>query len=241
MFTSPLGEAIRLHSVCGGTDKMLDLLLPLVKDLNAVVHRYLKYGRMTCLMYAITLDSLKTVQKLHQAGADISLPAEWGITRTPLQAAAEAGSREIVEYLLSKGVSANEPPALRAGATALQLAAIAGNVGIASVLLDAGADINAKPALIHGRTAFEGATEHGRIEMMLFLVHRGADLLANGNEQYRRAIQFAEDNSQYAAKDLADELYTKALANDQTQCIGMDWAGLDMLDFGGFLSEAGMG
>jgi hypothetical protein len=243
-FTSPLGEAIRLHSVCSGTARMLELLLPLIKDPNAVVHENPTYGRMTCLLYATALDSLKTVQKLHQAGADISLPAQWGIIRTPLQAAAQAGSREIVEYLLSEGVSANEPPAPRAGATALQLAAIAGDIAIASILLDAHADINAKPALFDGRTAFEGATEYGCTEMMLFLVHHGADLLANGSEQYRRAVQFAEDNTQYAAKDLADDLYKKALANDQTQCIGMDeidWtSSFDTADFGDFPSGAGM-
>jgi hypothetical protein len=96
---------------------------------------------MTSLLYTIFLGSLKTVQKLHQAGANISLSAEWQIPRTPLQAASEIGRKDIVEYLLHKSVSSNESPATRAEATALQLAAIAGNIGIATILLDAGADI----------------------------------------------------------------------------------------------------
>ncbi|KAI4679003.1 uncharacterized protein J4E88_006293 [Alternaria novae-zelandiae] len=160
------------------------------------------------------------------------------IPRTQLQAAAEAGSTEIVEHLLNQGVSANEPPSKRAGATALQLAAITGNINIATILLKAEADINAPPAFFNGRTAFEGATEHGRIEMMIFLVGEGADLLANNNEQYRRAIAFAEQNRQYAAKSLADDLYAKVLVSQQAGIIGMDgeWVAPDMPDFGSFYS-----
>ena len=237
-FTSPLGEAIRLHSTCSGTDVMLELLLSLVKDLDAVIYQNLKHGSMTCLTYAISLGSLNTVQKLHQAGADIFLPAEWRIRRTPLQAAAQAGSMDIVEYLLGQGVSPNQAPAKIAGGTALQLAAIKGHIGIAAALLDVGAEINAKPAVMDGRTAFEGATEHGRIEMMLFLVHHGADLLADDSRQYRRAVLFAEDNLQYAAKELADQLHAKAMASVGTSFIGMGecgWTGFDMDDFTEFL------
>ncbi|KAI4663375.1 uncharacterized protein J4E78_003787 [Alternaria triticimaculans] len=193
---------------------------------------------MTCLTYAIGLGSLKTVQKLHQVGANISLPAEWEIPRTPLQAAAQAGSVNIVKYLLGQGVNPNEAPAKRAGGTALQLAAAKGHVGIAAALLDANAEINAKPAMLDGRTAFEGATEHGRIEMMLFLFHRGANLLADESRQYRRAVQFAEDNLQHAAKELADELHAKAMASVGTSYIGMGecgWTGFDMDDFTEFL------
>ncbi|CAN9284285.1 unnamed protein product [Alternaria alternata] len=192
---------------------------------------------MTSLLYAISLGSLATVQKLHQAGADISLAAEWLIPRTPLQVASESGNKDIVEYLLHEGVNPNESPAERGGATALQLAAIKGNVGIATILLDNGADINAPPAFCDGRTAFEGATEHGRIEMMIFLANRGADLLSNGTSQYRRAAEFAESNLQHAAKALAKDLYEKALVSQVTNLISGDvWAGPDMNSLGGLLS-----
>jgi ankyrin repeat protein len=192
---------------------------------------------MTSLLYAIALKSLYTVKKLVQAGANISLPAVWRIPRTPLQAAAQAGSEEIIQYFLAEGVSPNESPAIRAGATALQLSAISGNIRIATILLNHGANINAQPALIDGRTAFEGATEHGRIEMMLFLFQHGADLLSNGQEQHRRAVEFAEDNAQHAAKSLADELLAKALSNHDAVFSRMDgsaWGGNDMNDFGSF-------
>jgi ankyrin repeat protein len=238
VFTSPLGEAVRLHAESGGDGGELDYLLPLVKDLNAVVCKTYKHGNMSSLLYAISLGSSATVRKLHQAGADISLPAGWLIDRTPLQAASEFGSKDIVEYLLRRGADPGEPPAARAGGTALQLAAIKGNIGIATILLNAGADIDAPPAFCDGRTAFEGATEHGRIEMMIFLVGRGADLLSNGNLQYRRAVAFAEDNAQYAARKLADELYAKLLAKQGMSFIdvGADkWTGPNMSTFGGSL------
>ncbi|KAI4640849.1 hypothetical protein J4E93_008442 [Alternaria ventricosa] len=233
-FTSPLGEAFRLFSEIDDTGEVIDVLLPLVKDHNTVIHQDDKFGNMTSLLYAIFLGSLEIVQRLQQAGANISLPAEVSITRTPLQAAAQAESKEIVEYLLDQGVSPNEPPAIRAGATALQLAAITGNINIATILLKAEANVNAPPAFFDGRTAFEGATEHGRIEMMIFLVGQGADLLANGNAQYRRAITFAEDNLQYAAKAVADELYAKVFASQGPSFIDMgeeQWAGYETPDF----------
>jgi hypothetical protein len=238
-FTSPLGEAVRQHAETNGASGALDRLLPLVKDLNTVVQETWKDGSMTCLHLAISLGSLATVQKLHQAGANIFLTAEWLIERTPLQAAAEAGSKDIVEYLLREGVNPDEPPAERGGATALQLAAITGHIGIAAILLDNGADINAPPAFCDGRTAFEGATEHGRIEMMIFLVSQNADLLSNEGLQYRRAVDFAENNSQHIAKELAKDLYEKVLASQVTNVFGMGgdaWPGPDMSSLGGLLS-----
>ena len=233
--TSSFGEVVRLCCRSDDTDRLLDTFLPLMKDQNAVIRNDGKLGVMTGLLYAISLNSLKVFQKLHQAGANISLPAEWLITRTPLQAAAQEESKDILDYLLSQGVDPNEPPAIRAGATALQLAAITGNINIATILLKAGAKINAPPAFFDGRTAFEGATEHGRIEMMIFLVGQGADLLADGNAQYQRAIAFAEDNLQYAAKAVADELYAKAFASQGPSFIDMggeQWAGYETPDFG---------
>jgi ankyrin repeat protein len=237
IFTSPLGEAVRLYAEGQGAGGALDHLLPLVKDFDAIVHKTYKYCSMTSLLYAISLGSLATVRKLHQAGADISLPAEWEISRTPLQAAVQAGSKDIVEYLLNQDVSPNEAPGDQAGRTALQLAAITGNIGIAAVLLDAGAEINAPPAFCDGRTAFEGAAEHGRIEMMMFLVRHGADLLSNNEAQYRRAADFAEINLQPVAKKLAKDLYEQVLKSQVTSFIDMGgdaWLRPDMSSFGGF-------
>jgi ankyrin repeat protein len=198
-----LGQAIRW----GVEDdfKALDILLVHCSDVNVIMEEGLTIT--TPLLLAIDSGSLTTVERLIAAKANPSLPALCGLTRTPLQAAVECGTKELVDYLLDKGVDPNEPPAHRAGATALQLAAIQGFISIAATLLERGADVNASPALLDGRTAFEGATEHGRIEMMLYLVQNGADLHADDQQQFQRAIKFAEENAQHPAKKLAQKLF----------------------------------
>jgi ankyrin repeat protein len=211
---SPLAEAIRMSSLDDHWEG-LDLLSMQTKDLDAVACE-IDDEKMTLLLYAIDLGSLKMVRTLIEAGADASRPALCGVKRTPLQAAVEQGSGEIVRYLLGRGVDPNEPPAPRAGATSLQLAAIQGFIGLASILLDAQANVNAEPAMLEGRTAFEGATEHGHLQMMLLLVRHGADLLANGQQQFRRACQFAEKNGQQAAKKLAEDLLQAALNQEES-------------------------
>jgi ankyrin repeat protein len=191
---SPLGLAIRMSAK--GRSAPLGILLRQSTDLNRVMAT--NYGRRaTPLLLAVEGGCLDTVQTLIEAGSNVSLP---------VFGAVEGGHTEIVHYLLQKGVSSNELPAPRAGATALQLAAIKGFIGIAATLLDKGANVNAKPALLDGRTAFEGATEHGNLEMMTYLVQNGADLHADNQRQYRRAVEFAENNWPHAAKKLAENL-----------------------------------
>jgi ankyrin repeat protein len=202
-YDSPLGLAIRMSAK--GRSAPLGILLGQSIDLNRVMTT--NYGRRaTPLLLAVEGGCLDTVQTLIEAGSNVSLPALWGLIRTPLQAAVEGGHTEIVHYLLQKGVSSNELPAPRAGATALQLAAIKAFIGIAATLLDNRANVNAKPALLDGRTAFEGATEHGNLAMMMYLVQNGADLHADDQRQFRRAVDFAENNGQHVAKELAQKL-----------------------------------
>jgi ankyrin repeat protein len=228
---SAVSLAIRLSA--SGFHRALCLFLQHCKDLNTTIEIY--EDRTTPLLLAVQSGSLKTVEELIEAGADHSLPALWGLSRTPLQAAVEKGSEEIINYLLQKGVDPNEASSPRAGATALQLAAIKGFIGIAVTLLANGAKVNAKPAMIDGRTAFEGATEHGHIEMMLYLVQNGADLHMDDEQQFRRAIRFAEKNSQHAAKRLAEKLFqttqkyggTQSIIADEAETVGFD---SDMFD-----------
>jgi hypothetical protein len=200
---SPLGLAIRMSAK--GRSAPLGILLRQSIDLNRVVPAGYG-GRSTSLLLAVEGGCLETVQTLIEAGSNVSLPALWGLTRTPLQAAVENGHTEVVHHLLQERANPNEFPAPRGGATALQLAAIKGFIGIAATLLDNGANVNAKPAVLDGRTAFEGATEHGNLEMMTYLVQNGADLHADGQLQYRRAVEFAEKNGQHVAKGLAQKL-----------------------------------
>jgi ankyrin repeat protein len=228
---SPLGAAIRRFCRSGGMSKVLRLLLQNGADPNCLLPGE-GHARETALCLAIKYGSLEAVKLLRGFNANLALPAKWGITRTPLQSAIEAGNYEIVEYLLQQGVNPNEAPAVRNGATALQLAAIKGFIGLAITLLEKGAEVNAEPARFHGRTAFEGATEHGRIEMMILLVKNGADLLSNDRRQYRRAIQFAEENAQYPAIQTANELLEAVMSNSGTGKLG--GAAFDMTRQGAF-------
>jgi ankyrin repeat protein len=200
-----LGLAIRKSAQ--GLCTPLRVLLHQCIGLNSVINgNYTGRTHTTLLILAVVSGSLETVHTLMEAGANRSLPALWGTTRNPLQAAVEIGTENIVRYLLQQGADPNESPAPRAGATAFRLAAITGYIGIAAMLMDKGAYMNAKPALLDGRTAFEGATEHGRIDMMLYLVQHGADLHADNQRQFRRAVKFAEKNGQHATKRLTEDL-----------------------------------
>jgi ankyrin repeat protein len=232
---SPFLEAVRLHCEQGDDDQALRILLPYIKDVNFIACGDGVWAD-TPLIYAIRLNSLRTVRVLVEEGnASPSLPCRWGCRRTPLQAAAEVGCMEIVEYLLEKGAQPNEVPATHAGGTALQLAAIKGLLGVAAKLLAVNADVNAAPSKFDGRTAFEGATEHGRVDMMLFLFKNGADLLSDDRRQYRRAVEFAKENTQYAAVDLAKKLLKEALKKEEEDRIFFDsMLDLEMGDVGGY-------
>jgi len=211
---SPVSEVVRLACERGNIPDHLDNLLRRQKDPNSTV--YPSYSiELTALQYAITLKSLPVVRLLiEDFGADASSQALYGTDRTPLQAAVEIGDEIMVQYLIDRGATVKDQPAHKNGATALQLAAIQDLAVIAVMLLEKGADVNADPALINGRTAFEGATKHGHIDMMRFLVQNGADLVANDQQQHRRAVNYAEKSGQYAAIEFANSLLQECLRGE---------------------------
>jgi ankyrin repeat protein len=98
-----------------------------------------------------------------------------GLSRTPLQRAAEIGDFQMVEFFIENHAIVDGKPAF-GGGTALQLAAMSGHVGIATLLIEHGADVNHPPARGPGRTAFEAAAEWCRPDVMYLLVQHGAQL-----------------------------------------------------------------
>jgi ankyrin repeat protein len=211
---SPVSEVVRLACERGNIPDHLVTLLRRQKDSDSTVYS-LYSEKLTALQYAITLKSLPVVRLLiEEFGADASSQALFGANRTPLQAAVEIGDEIMVQYLIDRGATVKDQPAHKNGATALQLAAIQDLAAIAVILLENGADVNAEPALVNGRTAFEGATEHGHIDMMRFLVQNGADLVANDQQQHRRAVDYAEKSGQYAAIELANSLLQECLRGE---------------------------
>lgn len=91
--------------------------------------------RLSPLLAAIDLSDLHIIKLLVENGADATHAPRYGLLRLPLQRAAEIGNFEVVEYLISQGVLADENQ-FYSGGTALQLAALSGHVGIATYLLD---------------------------------------------------------------------------------------------------------
>jgi ankyrin repeat protein len=165
-------------------------------------------GQWTPFSDAIATDDVLVVRLLHEAGANLNATTEFGALRTPLQLAVERGNPEVIDYLLKNGAEVNAAPCARNGATAIQLAAIKGNVGLAERLIEEyGADFNAPACKFQGRTAFEGAAEHGRLDMLLMLYHKGVDLISDGGTQAQRAMKFAEENGQMAAKSLVEQIW----------------------------------
>lgn len=211
-----------------GHSGSLSMLLRQYTDLNSVIHDNI-FDPRTPQLLAAESRSLDKVYMLIEAGTNPILPALWGLTRTPLQAAVGSGQEGVVEYLLQKGADPKEPPAPRSGATALQLAAINSFIGIAVILLNKGADINAKPALIDGRTAYEGAIEYGRIDMMSYLVQSGANLHADDQQQFRRAVKFAEESGQHVARELAQELLRSTQRGERVHLIRQEDTEPDIL------------
>jgi ankyrin repeat protein len=211
---SPLGEAILAQD-----NQAVEILLDNGCNRQALVcydglPKELKRGaylqRLSPLLAAIDLDDLSIVRTLVENKASVDPGPTQGLFRSPLQRAAEVGSFEIVEYLLTKNVPVDDPP-FHSGGTPLQLAALSGHVEVAELLIRNGANINHPPARGNGRTAFEAAAEWGRADVMSMLIKRGADLDKrfgdDSESQYHRAIRFAESNGHPASKRFVEKLY----------------------------------
>ncbi|KAH6882176.1 hypothetical protein BKA58DRAFT_14788 [Alternaria rosae] len=211
---SPLGEAI-----IADDSEMVRLLLKRGASPNAYVsfnglrmskHIKSHIQRVTPLLAAIDIQSLPLVKILVEHGAELQYTRSMGISRTPLQRAAETGSFDIVEYLTDQDAIIDTVP-VYSGGTALQLAALNGFCGIAAFLLEHRADTNYPPAKGDGRTAFEAAAEWGHVDTMSLLMQWNVNLDAQFGElpesQYERARWFAEQNGFMASKRFVEHLY----------------------------------
>ena len=141
--------------------------------------------------------NVSTVNTLIRHKANINLPARGSIKRTPLQRAAEVGSKEIVQILIDHGADVNAAAAQRGGRTALQLAAIGGYAAIVLKLLSHGADVDALSSKTEGRTALEGAAENGRLDTVQILLNAGAGSKPESQSQIANAIALANDKGQF--------------------------------------------
>lgn len=146
------------------------------------------------------------VQLLIDNGA---LAAKLGITRTPLQMAAQVGNLSLCQLLLRNGAQVNGEPCYDEGATAIQLAAIRGYIGIVEELLKWGGDLNAPPAQRKGRTAIDGAVEHGHLDMVKFLLDIGARMERPGRPEFEKALKRGEKNGHRAVCGMVREYFSE--------------------------------
>ena len=108
-----------------------------------------KRGENKITIYeAANIGDLKTVEKLLESGTDVNKKNRQGYT-----ALMAAGTKEIAEFLISKGASVNESTIF---GTALHEAVNSRRYEVAKVLLENGASVNAKTNV--GKTPLDRAT-----------------------------------------------------------------------------------
>ena len=188
----------------------------------------LKPPQETLLLVAIATNQLDMVQLLIDRGANVNLPATRGVKRTPLQKAAEVGSRAIIKLLLDYGAEVNAAPAERGGGTALQLACTGGYIGIAELLLEYGANLAVPPSKVDGRSPIEGAAEHGRFDMVHFLIR----LCPQTPSQLESAMGLATKNGHSRTADvLESELARVNFADSDTPSVQRPLCDICQLSF----------
>ncbi|KAL8884391.1 MAG: hypothetical protein Q9192_006858, partial [Flavoplaca navasiana] len=149
----------------------------------------------TPLMATAKMNHLKTAQFLISKCADVYAVRYGG--RTALVFASSGGYTEMVQILLSNGISTK----LNGNIDALRAAAIKGHADIVRILLGAGFDVNATVTAVHeedlqdghgwGQSALQHATEYGRLSMVKLLIDLGADINVAADGEWRTALQLA--------------------------------------------------
>jgi ankyrin repeat protein len=219
---NPLGWAIEGAVYYNGGFPVVKRLLEAGCDPNSIVatpdYNSSTDCNMTALLAAICTRIVGVVGLLLTFGADVNTQATRGLTRTPLQLAAELGCLEIVQLLIEEGAHVNALPTQRRGGTSLQLAAISGNCNIAAELLSHGADPEAPPSFIDGRWPIEGAAEHGRLDMIEYLLK----VTVYNEEKCERAMELARKNGHMGCHDLIAEHVEKQKSRGQNDLMSLD-------------------
>jgi hypothetical protein len=107
---------------------------------------------------------------------------------TPLHAAVEAGHKEIVEFLISRGADVNAKQSGPVGLAPLHIAAFKDYRDLAELLLAAGALVNIREN--SGKTALHGAAWHGCKEMAQVFIAKGAEINTK-DDMNKTALDYA--------------------------------------------------
>jgi ankyrin repeat protein len=164
-------------------DRLLGMEIPLRPDCPVT-----KRKGTFALVDLIRLNGpITLVRRFIEAGADINENKEdyydyVVYSFTPLQAAADGHSIEMIRYLLSQGGQINARAGNNSGRTVLQAACVRDDAKISTIkfLLDSEAKVDAEPAKSGGITALQGAAISGHIQIAALLLEAGADVNAAG-------------------------------------------------------------
>jgi ankyrin repeat protein len=118
--------------------------------------------------------------------------------RTPLHLAANAGDKDLFDFLVSQG--ADIKAKTNAGTTALHYAANGGNMEIIRALIEGGADVKARNN--QGLSPLQSAAQGGRLEAVKLLVEKGASA-GDKNKAGKTALFLAAEAGK---KDVVDYL-----------------------------------
>jgi ankyrin repeat protein len=153
------------------------------EPVTGVDHRY--PDGSTPLQWAVYNGDVAEVQRLLDAGADITLANNYGAS--PMSLAAEVADSDVLELLLAAGADADSPNP--EGQTALMAVARTGNVAAAELLIEHGATIDARENW-GGQTALMWASARRHPAMIELLLSRGAEIDARSTARdYQRHVQ----------------------------------------------------
>lgn len=138
----------------------------------------------TPLMWAVYAGDAAEVERLLDAGAEVSISNSYDAT--PMGLAAEVADTEILKLLLEAGADVDSPNA--DDQTALMLVARTGNTEAATLLLEHGAAVDARESW-GGQTALMWASARRHPAMMQLLIDHGADVDARSiHRDYQRHV-----------------------------------------------------
>jgi ankyrin repeat protein len=147
-----------------------------------VNHRY--SDGSTPIQWAVYEGDVAEVNRLLDAGADVTLVNDYGVSALGL--AAEVGHAQLVRLLLEAGADADSANA--DGQTALMAVARTGNVEAARLLLEGGAAVDARDSW-GGQTALMWASARRHPQMMQLLITHGAAVDARSlHRDYQRHV-----------------------------------------------------
>jgi len=131
-------------------------------------NNYYSFNLTKLLYSAIDSNSISIIKIIFGLNPDL---VNGNTSKSPLYVASSKGKREIVSFLIAKGINVNKRTI--GGRTPIYAAALNGHKEIVQMLLDANADCNI--VAFTGRNALFAAISKNHIDIMKLLISHGAN------------------------------------------------------------------